>query len=132
MLIWVVMTWKPVAHATEQKAHLSNQIDASDSQDTERTLAVKKHFMIYTSVVHHAVTSAPPTRPLGRDGEIALVTECGSPASNVLESSWGNRNDLRVTRNSCEGRPQTSCALHKLTYTLNVLAWSATGQSLVN
>ena len=33
-------------------AHLSNQIYASDSDDTERTLAVtKRRVMIYTSVV---------------------------------------------------------------------------------
>ena len=57
---------------------------------------------------------------------------CGSPASAVLKSSCGNRNDLRETRHSCEGRPHMSCTHQKLTCTSNVLVWSATGQSLVN
>ena len=86
--------------------HLSNQIDASDSENTERTLAVKKRRV--------------------------MIHFCGSPASAVVKSSCGNRNDLRVTRHSCEGRPHTSCTHHRLTCTSNVFVWSAAGQSLVN
>ena len=81
------------------EAHLSKQIDTSDSGDTEHTLAVKK--------------------TAGHD-----LHFCGSPASAVHKSSCGSRNDLRVTRHSCEDRPHTSCTHHKLTCTSNVLVWS--------